>query len=180
MKQTLQASGRETTSLEKMPKREVVVVDPLVMHRNLFKAKREDSMQEETRQLILRAFEEVKKESRYARRFRIMMPEQTLGFKNVRELRYLASEMGGYIADWVEQALGWAQLIHNGQSWEDICNKPDMANCYRLVRWKNGGYRLVGGSQLDNCNNPASYVSEFSLNENCYLTFAVPLIKKYE
>ena len=117
MNQTLQASRRETTSLDKMPKGEVFKVEPLAINQNLFKDKREDSMQEETRQLILRAFEEAKKETRYTRPFSTMVPGQTLGFKNVRDLKHLARESGAYIADWVEQALELAQRIHNGQAW---------------------------------------------------------------
>ena len=121
----------------------------------------------------------MRKDPRYTRCFETFIPEKTWEVKTVRELRCLASELGNHIADWVDQALVWAQQIYNGKAWEDICNDPDTSSCYRLVRGENGYYRRVGGSRLDNCNKSAAHVSECSFNENCALTNTVPLIKVY-
>ena len=154
-------------------------VDPLAIDQNLFKEKREDSRQEATRQYILQAFEEMKKNSKYARPFKTMIPEKTWERKTVKELKELAKSLGDHNADWVEQALEWAQRIANGESWEDICNKKDTANWYRLVVWKNGYARLVGGSQED-CNyHPASTVFSYSCKDGGTIYYTVPLVVSY-
>lgn len=151
-------------------------VNPLTIDQNLFKEKREDSRQEATRQLILKAFEEIKKNSKYERPFKTMMPEKTWSSKTVRELKELASQLGDHNADWVEQALEWAQRIANGETWEYICNKKDTANWYRLVVWKNGYAQLVGGSRKDYNNAPASTVYCVDYDVNLVLSHTVPLV----
>jgi len=155
-------------------------VDPLAIDQALFKKKRRDSRQEETRQLILEAFEEMKKNSKYAKAFKTMMPEKTWNSKTVRELKELANRLGDHNADWVEQALEWAQRIANGESWEKICNRSDMANWYRLVVWKNGDTRLVGGSRKVDFYNSASGVSSFSYHGDVNVDYAVPLVVLYK
>lgn len=122
-------------------------VDPLAIDQNLFKEKRKNSVQERTRQIILQAFEKVKWYSEYARSFKTMMPPKKWASKTVKELKDMACKLGDHNANWVEQALEWAQRIHNGETWEDICNKQDTANWYRIVIWDNVRYVcLVGGS----------------------------------
>lgn len=131
-------------------------VNPLDIDRNLFQEKRKDSRQEWTRQLILEAFTKMDEDpTRYGKPFKTLMPEKTWRWKYVSDLIELAKNLGDHDADWVEQALEWAQRISNGETWEDICNNPDTANWYRLVKWKNGYYRLVGGSRKGNGSLPA-------------------------
>ena len=154
-------------------------VDPLSIDQALFKKKRSDSRQEATRQHILEAFEEVKKNSKYAKPFKTLMPEKTWNSKTVSELKELASSLGDHNADWVEQALEWAQRIANGEAWEEICNKPDTANWYRLVVWKNGYARLVGGSRNNSNYSPACVVRNCYYCDHNHIYYAVPLVVLY-
>lgn len=150
------------------------------INKKLFKDERADRDQEETRQLILEALSEAKNNpQRYGKKFKTMMPKKMWNVKTVAQLKQLACELGDHNADWVEQALEWAQRICNGESWEAICNNIDTANWYRLVIWKNRYATLVGGSHVFNYDYLASSVSKqkyYSMNAfNC----AVPLVVHY-
>lgn len=155
-------------------------VKPLAIDQTLFQKKRKDTRQEATRQLILEAFAEMKNNpKKYGKNFKTMMPKKDWSSKTVAELKAMACKLGDHNADWVEQALEWAQRIANGEGWKTICNDADTANWYRLVVWKNGYARLVGGSV--NCDyDPASGV----YNDNCYddddIFDTVPLVVLYE
>lgn len=151
------------------------------INQSLFQEKREDGRQEETRKLILDAFAEVKNSpEKYGRKFKTMMPKKTWDSKTVEELKQLACELGDHNADWVEQALEWAQRICNGESWEAVCNNADTSNWYRLVVWKNGYGRLVGGSRLISRNYPASDVIFYDYYSNFRINYTVPLVVLYE
>ena len=201
MKVTLQVNGREITFSEeeltsilekyyKITKLDNIQiaqtptegkwfeVNPSAIDQNLFKEKRSDSKQEKTRLLISDAFEELKKHPERNKAFKTLVPEKTWDSKTVGELKKMASQWGDHIADWVEQALEWAQRIANGESWEAICNEADTANCYRLVVWKNGYARLVGGSRKSDNNFPASDVDNYDYYDvhNFSLDHAVPLV----
>lgn len=207
MKITLQVSGREVTfseeeliaivekhfnaeTVEKATTEKVAQVptedqwfevNPLGIDQTIFKKKKEDGRQEKTRQLILEAFAEVKSNpEKYGKKFKAMMSKKTWDSKTVRELKELASKLGDHNADWVEQALEWAQRIANGESWEAICNNADTANWYRLVVWKNGYTRLVGGSRYDINGSPACGVGLSYCNSNIRLSHTVPLVVLYE
>lgn len=156
------------------------IVNPLAIDQNLFKEEREDSRQETTRQYILEAFEEMKKDSKYAKPFKTLMPEKTWKSKTVKQLKWLAVELGDHMADWVEQFLEWAQRIANGESWEDICNKADTANWYRLVVCKDGEVRLVGGSRKCHAFIPASKVGFGNFYDDNYVFYAEPLVVSYD
>ena len=139
--------AKKVEVVQKPTEGEWFMVDPNSINQNLFQKKRNDSRQEKTRKIILEAFIEVKNNpKKYAKPFKIMMPKKTWLNKEIKELIELAEKDGNHIADWVEQALEWAQRISNGESWEAICNNPDTAKWYRLVIWKNGKYKIVGGS----------------------------------
>lgn len=156
-------------------------VNPQAIDQNLFRNEREDSRQEKTRKLILEAFDEVKNSpAKYGKRFKTMMPKKTWKAKTVEELRQLACELGDHNADWVEQALEWAQRICNGESWKAVCNNADTANWYRLVIWKDGYAQNVGGSRLHGGKYPASEVYEFDFYSNDNLGCSVPLVVRYE
>ena len=153
-------------------------VKPQSIDQGLFIKKRADGRQEETRQLILEAFAEVKANpEKYSGNFKTMMPKKDWDREIVAELEKKASQLGDHIADWVEQALEWAQRIANGETWKDICNDPDTANWYRLVKWKDGYFRLVGGSRD---YVPVSDVSNSECVSNCGLNDTVPLVVLYE
>ena len=153
-------------------------VNPQTINQSLFKKKRKDERQERTRKLILEAFAEVDKHpEKYASAFYTLMPEKKWnGLKTVAELNAYANDLDGQMADWVEQALEWAQRLFNGESWETICNNADTANWYRVILWKNGCYRLVGGSRNININYPASDVGNRGYYSNDRIIGAVPLV----
>lgn len=93
-------------------------IKPQSIDQNLFQNKRENGRQEKTRRLILEAFDEVKnRPAQYGKKFKTMMPKKTWTVKTVAELNRLACKLGDHNADWVEQALEWAQRICNGESW---------------------------------------------------------------
>ena len=139
-------------------------VKPQDIDQKLFEEMKYNPSQERTRQLILEAFEEMEKNpKKYGRNFKTIMPKKTWKFKTVAELKKMARKLGDHNADWVEQALEWAQRIANGESWESVCNDDDTANYHRLVVWKKpeNGYencRLIGGSVYLDCMRPASDV----------------------
>ena len=85
-------------------------VNPLGIDRKLFQEERKDPRQEETRQLILQAFTKVDEyPEKYGKPFNTLMPKKTWDWKTVNELGKLATELGNHEADWVEQAIEWAQ-----------------------------------------------------------------------
>lgn len=153
-------------------------VTPLEMDRSSFKNPMSDKRQEWTRQIIQEAFAEVDKyPEKYASPFYTLIPEKNWnGYKTVEELKQLACELGDHNANWVEQALEWAQRICNGESWEVICNNADTANWHRLVVWKNGYARLVGGSRANDNHNPASYVDNADFDSYYSFSSTVPLV----
>lgn len=152
-------------------------VNPQAIDQSLFQKKRRDERQEKTRKLILEAFAEVKNNpEKYGKKFKTMMPKKTWTSKTVKELKQLACKLGDHNADWVEQALEWAQRICNGESWEAVCNIADTANWYRLVVWKNGYARLVGGSRVDNYDDPASDVDNYDYSSYDWIGSTVPLV----
>ena len=157
-------------------------VYPLSIEQNLFEDKREESLQEVTRQLILEAFEEMKNNVKYTKPFRTTILEKIWRFRTVGQLKELAKRFGDHNADWVEQSLEWAQRIANGESWEDICNHNDTANWYRLVVWKNGKSRFVGGSSERGRvgSHPASYIYSKECNDNYISCYIVPSVVDYD
>lgn len=152
-------------------------VNPETINQKLFEERRKDSQQEEARKLIQEAFAAVKSNpEKYASSFKTLMSEKTWNYKTVAELKELATILRDHMADWVEQALEWAQRIQNGESWETLCNDVDTANCYRLIAWKNGYTRLVGGSRKFSNNIPASGVSNGNYYSDDELSNTVPLV----
>lgn len=156
-------------------------VKPHAIDQKLFEKKRNNNRQEVTRQLILEAFDEMKNNpEKYGKNFKTMMPKKTWSSKTVAQLKEMASNLGDHNANWVEQALEWAQRIANGESWEAICNDKDTANWYRLVVWKNGYSRLVGGSVDYLIYDPASSVGGSYCDDGDKLYSTVPLVVLYE
>lgn len=155
-------------------------VKPQAIDQRLFKEERRDEYQEETRRKILRAFAKMKENPEsYGKNFKTLMPKKTWESKTVSQLREMASELGDHNADWVEQALEWAQRIANGESWEEICNVQDTANWIRLVTGQVGNDWFVGGAFCIDCRNPASGItSTRENNRNCYPV--IPLVVSYE
>lgn len=153
-------------------------VNPAGIDRSKFEKPMRNRQQEWTRQIIQEAFAEVDKHpKKYASAFYTLMPEKKwYDYKIVAELKAYANYLGGQMADWVEQALEWAQRLFNGESWEAICNNADTANWYRMIVWENGYARLVGGSR--NCfdSSPASDVSDYDFYSDNSIVLTVPLV----
>lgn len=156
-------------------------VNPKTIDCDLFKKKRKNPKQESTRQLILEAFKELKENpSRYSGIFYTMMPAKIWVKKSAKEHKEYASNLGGSIADWVEQALEWAQRIKNGESWKAVCNEPDTANWFRLVKWKDNTLRIIGGSKILQDISPSSRVYHYNYHTRAKLHNVVPLIVLHE
>lgn len=155
-------------------------VNPQAIDQSLFQNKRTDKRQEKTRELILEAFAEVKNNpEKYGKKFKTLMPKENWTAKTVANLKQLACELGDHNADWVEQALEWAQRICNGESWKAVCNNPDTAKTSRLIVWKNGYARLVGGSSYRNYIAPPSDFLDIRGSSNDWVKYTVPLVVLY-
>ena len=155
-------------------------VNPLGIDRSKFEKSMSDKRQEWTRQIIQEAFAEVDKNpEKYASEFYTLIPEKKWkGYKTVAELEAYTKDLDGWMANWVEQTLEWAQRISNGESWKAVCNNADTAKWYRVIRWKNGYYRLVGGSRNHDDYSPASYVDYDDFVSNDSVSYSVPLVVK--
>lgn len=203
MKITLTVNGREVTLseeeliciLEKHFNNETEEVQPktpreeewfsvnvLEIDRELFSEKREKYWEENARKMILEAFSEVDANpERYARTFETFMPKKVWEVcVPVREYQLFCHKLGGHMADWVEQALEWAQRIANGESWDTICNQADTANWERLILWKNGFVRIVGGSQKMKHHDSAVYIyHNEEYGDADKIRNVVPLVARY-
>lgn len=153
-------------------------VNPQTIDRSLFQKERNIAEQEKTRRLIQKAFAEVEKHpEKYASRFYTLIPVKNwYGRKSVAELKAYAIELGGLMADWVEQALEWAQRISNGETWFAICNIGESASCYRAIVSENGGTQLVGASNSFNCSIPASEIHDMEYDSDMIFEETVPLV----
>jgi len=208
MKITLQVNGREmtfseeelTSILEKHFKKEEsediqtvtefdnvptdgkwFKVNPSAIDQNLFKEKREDYRQQITRWYIWRAFRELEEHPERNKEFKTLIPEKTWDRMSIHKIEDTAGQLGDHMADWVEQALEWAQRIANGETWESLCNEADTANWYRLVVWRDGYAQRVGGSRkVDRFNTPASEVFSFYCYRDEIVDNIVPLVVAYE
>ena len=126
-------------------------VNPKAIDQKLFFEERKDNNQEWMRLVIREAFKEMRNNPEYKQKFMTTVPEKTWVIKTFGEMQAFAAGRGDHMTNWVEQALEWAQRIHNGESWKTLCNMPDTIKWYRAVEWK-GGVALIGGQD----NPPAS------------------------
>ena len=151
-------------------------VNPLEIDRRYFREQRKNLLQENTRQVILKAFDEFDKcPGSYYSSFYTLIPKKRWGnWKNGRELCDYANclDLEGHMANWVEQALEWAQRISNGESWEDICSKRGNIKRSRVILGGNGIYLLVGCEGL----LPASNIHDTGYLSNFRFHSAVPLV----
>ena len=159
-------------------------VKPMAIDQKLFKKKRIDPFQEEIRQLILKAFDRMKcNPKKYGQDFRTMMPESARHYKTETQLIEMATKLGDHCADWVEQALEWAQQIANGLSWETLCHNKDTSNLYRLIVWDYDSAfptRLVGGAAFNDDHGSPAYIHPREYDFKNKLEYAMPLVVLYE
>lgn len=154
-------------------------VNPTSIDANLFKKKRVDEKQERVRLLIVEALDVVANNSKYSKTFYTLIPEKKWKFMSIKKFKKQAYDLGGHIADWIEQALEWAQRICNGESWEDVCNKIDTAKWFRLIVWKNGRLVRVGGARRCFSLRSSADVQE-SYIVGLYPYNVVPLVACYK
>lgn len=176
------ANGRSYEVAEKPTEGKVFKVDPRSINRKLFEEKIADSEKEQTRKFILQAFAQMEANpEKHAKVFYTMIPKKTWEWKTIADLKELATVLGDHNAKFDEQALEWAQRISNGESWENICNEPDTANSQRLVEWKNGCSRVVGGGrEVYNNKYTATSVSGDYHYPESRIHDTVPLVVLYE
>lgn len=160
-------------------------INPLEIDRDLFDHEREDYDQEQTRLIIKKAFEELDDQpDMYGRSFETIILEKTWKTETGAGLVKMAKKKGDHLADWVEQAFEWAQKIQNGETWEDLCNENDNSDFYRIVKWYDETYRLVGGSRLDGPLGVDASASDISEANEFMLYYqydcAVPLVVRYQ
>ncbi len=154
------------------------LVKPSEIDRSLFEDSRIDPDQEEIRKLIKKAFDKVdKKPKKYGVDFSTLIPKKEWACgKNVVELKEEAKNQGGHMANWIEQALEWAQRIDNGESWETICNEPDKNKHYRMIIGEKGYCKMMGGSTIfEDKYPPASTGIDCNISGSVF-TATVPLI----
>ena len=167
-------------NMEKQKDIDEYYINPNSINLELFEEQKSDFKQERTRKIILRAFGEVKKNpEKYAKPFKVVIPKRTWVSKTVVELKELAEKDGDHMANWVEQALEWAQRIANGESWKSVCNKPDSHESYRLITWENGFARLIGGSRENKDKSPATKVFFYDYSTFSKIFYGVPLVVIY-
>lgn len=158
-------------------------VIPLSIDQRVFEKKREDSKQEWLRQEILRAFDMLDKQPEiYGKPFKTWVPKKTWDAKKqIYALEVLAGMEGGHIANGFEQAFEWAQRIANGESWKTVCNEPDTADYYRIIRdWCDfDKFRIIGGSVKCRDERPAFHISNEYFKSNQAVKNVVPLIVSY-
>lgn len=139
---------------------EIFVVEPAKIDQTLFFKSKKAEDQEIMRKRILEAFKKMEENPKYAQPFKTFIPEKTWNKKTGIELAEIATDLGGKMADNIEQALEWAQRIANGESWKSLCVNPDSLANQRVIN-NNGFVSIVGGSEKSEDCPP-------SLVEGCY------------
>lgn len=156
-------------------------VDPEKLNFDFAKYPRKDEKQEEARVLINEAKEELMNNpERYMRPFSTFIPYcKAAEGRKISELMEFSKKFGDSMANWVEQSLEWAQRINNGETWYDICCKPDSCRYYRIIQWKNGNVRFFGGASEGPLGYGAATIgkSDWYMHDKVY--YAVPLVVKY-
>lgn len=158
-------------------------VKPLDIEQKLFQKPRKNQRQEGLRQLILESFVELNRRPEvFGRPFTIISPSKTWnGGKKVCELKEISNSIGDHMANWIEQALDWAyQISKSKRNWEKLSNCPDESECFRLIDWKDGCARLMGGSSYTQQTHTMTdiFSVSYGLEEEIYDT--VPAVVRYE
>ena len=156
-------------------------VEPLSINKKLFEEQRKVNSEEFVRRTINEAFRKAEQNpTQYLTPFCTLVPKKIWDYneiKNEKELREYAIYTGGKMADWIEQALEWAQRLSNGESWDNICNKPDTLRFYRMIEWKDGEPKIVGGSTEENYTySPAHIFLRLVYSCKRGVPYTVPLI----
>ena len=146
----------------------------------LFKEPRKDRKQEQVRQIILEALFEAQSKPEYAKPFKIVIPENDWRDTTILDIVVIAPKIGDHLSNWVEQCLEWAQKITNGISWEELCNTPDTSKWRRLVFWKNGYWRIIGGATVTTISFSASDVISYFFSLRYSVSNTAPAVTVYD
>lgn len=157
-------------------------ITPGEIERSLFLKQRTDLVQERVRTLIVDALNVIENDTRiYKKTFLTLRPAKKWSKASELYLIEQAHWSGDYLGTWIDQAAEWAQRIQNGEKWEVLCNEPDNLKWYRMIMWKDGEVRLIGGSTENN-----DYSSPVSITENIdgnmtdkLAKYTIPLVVKY-
>ncbi len=153
-------------------------VDPKAIDQKLFFEERKDNNQEWMRLVIREAFKEMRKNPEYKRKFMTHVPKKTWVIKTFAEMQSFAEGRGDHMTTWVEQALEWAQRIHNGESWETLCNTPDTIKWFKAVEWK-GGVALIGGENYSPATTALIAEHPYYLDVSGNMGMTVPSVTRY-
>ncbi len=141
-------------------------VNPQTINRKIFEKERSDKEQEKVRQHIVRVFQIVDANpEKYARPFEILIPTNIWKNPTTDELIKVSKTLGHHLTIGIEHILGWAQVLDNGESWVNFCNKPDNLKYHRLVEWTEGLLLVVGGAKASEIKFPATYVETLFTKE---------------
>ena len=155
---------------------------PAQIDRSIFQIHRRDIKQEKIRHLIVDALEMIDRNPRYyGKPFKTLRPARRLGKNSVISLIEQSHWNGDFLASWIEQSVEWAQRIQNGESWETLCNRRDTLNWYRMIMWKDGEVRLIGGSTKneDYCTPTTITGSDDETMQEKLSNYAIPLVSRY-
>lgn len=166
-------------------------VDLSTIDISLFQKIRADTTEEELRLLILEAYTEAQKEpEKYATPFFILLPcedwyatrnrSRYSHHANISDIKDFAKKIDGSISNWIDIYLGFAQEIsHNSNAWSYLCKQIDYLP-EKFMLWKNGSYRMIGGSfdDRDYCtrNTLAELGSELLIENLNLIREIVPFI----
>lgn len=172
-----------STNIDSKEFEKVVEVNPVIIisKRKLFEKRKNDVAQEKARRLILEAIYIAEKDpQKYQKVFQTIVPKKKWNIKTVEQLKLIAISQGGHMANWIEQALEWAQRIIDGETWIQLCNRPDTSMYYRVIEWKNGYIRVIGGAIGCYDNSPAFEIGKVDYDEEHAYKNSVPLIVRYK
>ena len=157
------------------------IVAPAKIDRSLFGESRKDAKQEKVRSLIAESLDMVCKDTRfYKKTFKTFRPEKIFTRSSEFSLFEQARWNGNYLGSWIEQALEWAQRIQNGEAWETLCNEKDDLRWYRMIIWRDGEIRLIGGSTKNgDKSSPTKITGSDDVNFKSKLeNYTIPLVVK--
>lgn len=144
----------------------------------IFERKRRNPEEEKLRVLILEALEKARKNPDKYFSFETLIPATSGG--TLERFEEQAKAFDGYIADWIQQALVWGQMIVDGARWKDLCFEYDWTKHCRVVKAE-GGYWLVGNYYKNLYEQPITeicFLNPEEFERSNIINYCVPLIAR--
>lgn len=143
----------------------------------LFEEKRSDRQQEIVRKMIRLSLDEAKHGFCYPV-FYTTFPTKNWNKLSINRIVMMSEDkIGDGIATIIMQGLEWAQRISNNESWEQLCNRPDQNQFYRMVKWYiPESFKKIGGSRAIGDRNPETDYFKPSNKREDVLCDTVPLV----